>query len=138
MKAIKLITSAVFIYFLLNTLVSYVSISIPMGYARFMYQKGVTYKTYKYIEENIPEGSKISYDAFVAVPPDKEMTACLFWDKCAEDIEEFQPDFVLFNENYTFNGEYAPTVRLINYVNENQFVLIDTIETVSVWKKSDN
>ena len=137
-KPIQLITSAVLVFFMLYTFRGYVTISLPIGYARLRYRDSVIYKTYKYVEEFIPAGSKISYDAFVAVPSDKEMTTCLFWDKCAEDIEEFHPDYVLFNEEYTFNGVYAPTVRLIDYVTKNQYERIDMIGIVSVWKKPDN
>ena len=134
-RPIKLLSQLALICFLFVVLVGDFSDSIPMGYARFMYQDSVIYKAYKYIEENIPNGSKVSYDAYVAIPSGKEITACLFWDKCAEDIEEFQPDFVLFYEEYTFNGEYPATERLNNYVNDHHYVLIDIIETVSVWKK---
>ena len=139
-RLIKLLTILTLIYFLFMILVGDFSVSLPAGYDRLMYQKGVTYKTYKYIEENIPEGSKIAYDHFVAIPSEKEMIACHIWRACGttDHIEEFQPDYVLFDENYTFSGVVPQIERSIDYVNNNHYILIDTIETVSVWKKPSN
>jgi len=139
-RPIKLLSQLALICFLFVVLVGDFSDSIPMGYARFMYQNGVTYKTYKYIEENIPNGSKIAYDHFVAIPSEKEMIVCHIWRACGttDRIEEFQPDYVLFDENYTFYGVVPQIERSIEYVNDYHYILIDTIETVSVWKKPGN
>jgi len=133
---IKLFTIIPLIYFLFFILVGDFSVSLPTGYARFMYQKSPTYKVFNYIEENVPNGSKIAHDQFVAIPSEKGITGCHFWQGCGTDyIEEFQPDYVIFNENWTFNGVHPPTQRLIKYVNDHHFILIDTIDSVSVWEK---
>jgi len=134
--------------FLFILVVSDFSVSIPEGYARLIYQDSLPYKVYSYIEENIPDGSKITYDQFVAIPSGKEITGCSYWKGCGTDyIEEFKPDYVLFAENWTMNGEITPeTERLIKYVKNHHFNLIDTIESrnpetgmkvlLSVWKSS--
>jgi hypothetical protein len=113
------------------------SASLPMGYDRLMYQDGTTYKVYTYIEENIPESSKIAHDHTVGVP--SNIKGCHYWNICARDyIEGFQPDYVIFNEDYSISGVlHAPTARLHQYINDHNFVLITTIEEVSVWKKPD-
>lgn len=127
-------------YFLFFVLVADFSISIPKGYARLMYKNSHIYKVYSYIEEKIPRGSKVAYDHHVAIPSDKGITSCHFWQGCGTDyIEKFQPDYVIFQENWTLNGLPHPqTERLTKYVNDHHFILIDTIESVSVWKKPGN
>jgi len=133
---VKFLTIIPLIYFLFFILVSDFSVSLPKGYARLMYKNNLIYKAYTYIEENIPNGSKIAYDLYVAIPSDKGIVACHFWQGCGTDyIEEFEPDYVIFNMNFTFNGVHPSTTRLTKYVNDHHFILIDTIESVSVWKK---
>lgn len=126
-------------YLLFFVLVADFSISIPMGYTRLMYKNTLIYKVYNYIEENIPNGSKIAHDHFVAIPSDKGIIGCHFWQGCGTDyIEKFQPDYVIYDENWTCCGDKS-TARLTKYINDHHFILIDTIvfdnATVSVWKK---
>jgi len=135
-------------YFLFLVLLHDSSISIPMGYARLNYQNSLIYEVYNYVEDNIPTGSRIAHDRFVAIPSDKGITGCHFWQGCGTDyIEEFRPDYVMFVENWTFNGSVLPeTARLEEYVNDHRFELEDTIQgnstdigggnySVSIWKK---
>lgn len=140
------------IYVLFFLLVGGFSVSIPAAYTRLMYKDSVVYKSYNYIEEQIPSGSKIAHDRFVAIPSDKGITACHYWQGCGTDyIEKFQPDYVIFSEDQKFNGETPlQTLRLIKYVNDHHFLLIDTINgansdalgdrniTINVWKHVDN
>lgn len=132
---IKFLTVAPLTYFLFFILVGDFTVSLPAGYTRLMYKNTSIYKVYTYIEENVPNGSKIAYDHFVAIPSDKGIISCLYWRGCADYIEEFQPDYVIFNINHTYNGDYPPTERLTKYIKDHHFILIDTIEPVSVWKK---
>ncbi len=132
---IKLLTIIPLIYFLFFVLVGDFFVSIPMGYARLMYQNTSIYKVYTYVEDNVPDGSKIAYDHHVAIPSDKGIIGCHFWQGCGTDyIEEFQPDYVIYDENWTCCGDTS-TARLTKYVNEHHFILIDTIDSVSIWKK---
>ena len=139
------------IYVLFFLLVGGFSVSIPAAYTRLMYKDSIAYKSYSYIEEKIPSGSKIAYDQFVAIPSDKGIIECHYWRGCGTDyIEEFQPDYVIFSETWKFNEETTPqTMRLQKYVNDHHFILIDTIEsissdvlggniTINIWKKADN
>lgn len=134
---VKFLTITLLVYFLSFIVVDNFSVSLPKGYARLMYKNTLIYKVYTYIEESVPNDSRIAYDLFVAIPSGKGITACQFWKGCGTDyIEEFQPDYVIFNMNYTYNDDiHPPTARLIKYVNDHHFILIDTIESVSVWKK---
>jgi len=115
--------------FLLLAVVSDVSVSIPEGYARLMYQDSLVFKVHSYIEENIPNGSRMAYDQFVALPSDRGLVGCSYWQGCGTDyIEEFQPDYVLFVENWTLGGARLPeNARLEKYINDHHFVLVDTI-----------
>jgi hypothetical protein len=135
---VKLLTIFLLIYSLFSIIVADFSASLPRGYNRLIYQDGTTYKVYNYIEENIPDNSKITHDHFVGIPSNKGIIACHFWHVCGGDyIEEFQPDYVIFNENYSFNGVHTPTERLNQYINDHHFILITTIDSISVWKKPD-
>ncbi len=128
---------ACFLYFIG---VSDSSISIPAGYVRLDYQNSVIYRVYNYIEHNIPHGTRVAYDSFVAIPSDKKITGCHYWQDCGTDyIEEFRPNYVIFNERPP-NGAITPeTARLVKYVSDHHFRLIATIEgsgtEVGVWKK---
>jgi len=144
---IKLLTILSLIYFLFFILVGDFSVSLPTGYDRLNYQNSATYKVYNYIEENIPNDSKIAHDHFVAIPSDKGIIACHFWQGCGTDyIEEFKPDYVIFDENWTCCGKNLSTDRLKKYISDHHFILIDTIvgnnigvgnHSIGVWKKPD-
>lgn len=141
---LKLVIIASLAYFLFFVLVSDFSVSIPMGYTRLMYKETAIYKIYSYIQNRIPDGSRIAHDHLVAFPSDEGLLGCQYWQGCGTDyIEEFQPDYVIFSEDWTFNGEILPeTRRLKKYVKDHKFLLVDTItygdnDQISVWKKSD-
>lgn len=144
--ALKFLISIPLAYFLFFLLVTDFSQSIRVNYARLMYKDSLIYEVYGFIEERIPDGARITYDQFVALPSNKELIGCHYWSKCSTDyIEDFQPDYVIFNEDFTFNGEHLPTVHLRKYVRDHHYFLIDTIEspatpnsgpiTISVWMK---
>ncbi len=139
---IKLLVIIPLSYFLFFVLIADFSVTIPAGYTRLMYKDTQIYKVYSYIEENIPYGSKIAYDNNVALPSNKGLIGCHYWQGCGTDyIEVFQPDYVIFSETWKFNGKTLPqTARLIKYINDHHFILVDTIsygnnDPVSVWKK---
>jgi len=133
------------IYLLFFLLVDSFSLSIPLGYTRLTYKDSITYETYSYIEKNIPNGSKITHDHLVPISSEKAVIGCQYWQGCGTDyIEEFNPDYVIFSENWLFNGERLPeALRLEKYVSDHHFILVDTIRhegadfTISVWKKPD-
>ena len=56
------------IYVLFFLLVGGFSVSIPAAYTGLCCKDPIVYKSYSYIEEKIPNGSKIAYDRFVAIP----------------------------------------------------------------------
>ena len=127
-------------YFLFFAVVSDVSISIPAGYDRLIYQDSLVYGVYSYIEGNVPDGSKIAYDQFAAIPSNRGIIGCSYWQGCGTDyIEEFQPDYVLFVENWTFQGTKLPeNARLMRYISDHHFILVETIVgdglSLGVWK----
>jgi hypothetical protein len=141
---------AAFALTLIIIVMSDLSSSLPLGYTRFKYQNSLAFKTYEYIEKNIPDGSKIAHDHLVAIPTDKKISACHYWQGCGTDyIEGFQPDYVFFVKNWTFNEMTTPpTKRLEKYITNHQFILINTITgfsadeaghiySVSIWKKPE-
>jgi hypothetical protein len=132
-RIIKWATTILLTYFLFFILLGSFSVSIPMGYTRLMYKDSIAYQTYNYIENNIPNGSRIAYDQFVGIPSNKGIIACLYWQGCGTDyIEKFNPDYVIFSEDWTFNGQITPeTMRLIKYVTDHHFLLIDTVKAYS-------
>jgi hypothetical protein len=156
-NTVKLLVMIPLAYFLFFVLVVDFSVTIPKGYTRLMYKNTITYKVYIYVNENIPSGSKIAHDQFVAIPSSKGLTGCHYWQGCGTDyIEEFKPDYVMFSKDWKFNGKTTPeTMRLEKYISDHHFILIDAINTtntitnidatsnenpiitISVWKKPD-
>jgi hypothetical protein len=142
---IKLLVMVPLAYFLFFVLLADFSVTIPEGYDRLMYKDTLTFKVYNYIEEKIPRGSKVANDHLVGLPSDKGLIDCDYWSAgCGTDyIEEFQPDYVIFSENWKFNGDTTVpgTLRLKKYISDHHFILIDTLSdektyyTISVWKK---
>lgn len=131
-------------YFLFFVLVTDFSFSIPANYARLMYKETAIYQVYRYIQEEIPDGSKIAHDHLVTFPSTEGLVGCQYWQECGTDyIEVFQPDYVIFSETWKFNGEMLPgTLRLKKYVRDHHFLLINTIsyggnDQISVWKNPD-
>jgi hypothetical protein len=119
-------------------------VSLPVAYSRFNFKEETIYKVYQYIEEEIPDGSKIAYDHFVAIPENKIIESCHYWRGCGTDyIEEFDPDFVMFNMDWKFGGGINPsTQRLMDYVEDHNMVLVEIIgekpnAQVWVWKKPE-
>jgi hypothetical protein len=123
--------------------------SLPIGFARLRYKESLLYKTYNYIQKDVPDGSRVVYDHRVAIPSGKGIVACKSWNECAtKDLVGFNPDYVIFSENWTLSGVTTPeTARLIKYVRDHHFEFITEISstslytegdfTVSVWKKPD-
>jgi hypothetical protein len=143
---IKLLVAIPLGYFLFFVLVADFSATIPPGYARLRYKDSLTFKVYTYLQEKIPSGSKVANDHLVGLPANMGLIDCDYWaSACGTDyIEQFQPDYVIFSENWKFNGEFVPgNLRLKKYIKDHNFVLVDTISaegtplTISVWKKPD-
>ena len=146
-EPLKFVTVLALTVFLSFVLIKDFSISIPTAQARLRYKDSLAYKSYQYIETKIPDGKKIAYDYFVAIPSNKHIYACKNTQRCGTDyIEEFHPDYVIFSPNWTFNGATVPqTERLIKYVNDRNFRRIAKIlsgspddpqaQYLEVWKK---
>ena len=111
---------------------------------RLDYKNSISFKTYEYIN-NIRSGDKIAHDHFVAVPFDMNNISCHFWHGCGTDyIEEFNPTYVMFNPNFSFNGPSKETLRLKKYIKDHNMKLVSKIasrqgninggdDTVQVW-----
>jgi hypothetical protein len=137
----KLTISASITYIVIIILIFNFSKSITNSYNRFMYQNTLIYKVYSYIDTTIPDKSKIAYDLFVTYPSYKKIIGCQFWQGCGTDyIDEFSPDYVMFNKDWKFNDEITPeTKRLLKYVQEHNFVILTSISdgsnVVDIWGK---
>jgi hypothetical protein len=149
-KPLKFVTFLTLTYFLFFVLVKDFAISLPTEWARLRYQDTLAYKSYQYIETKIPKGKKIVYDHLVAIPSDRNLNGCQYWQGCGTDyIEQFNPDYVIFSPNWTFGGTTLPqTARLAKYTDDHHFILVDTIIgsvpsdsddlSLEVWKKSEH
>ena len=146
-KPLKFVTLLALAVLLSFVLVKDVSVSVPAGWARLRYQDSLAYKSYKYIETNIPDGRKIAFDYFVAIPSHRQILGCRHTRECSTDyIEQFDPDYVIFSPNWTFAGTpFPPTERLKKYIRDHNFRRIATIPSgppnkpqfyyLEVWKK---
>ena len=139
---IKNITVAIFSALVLVIIIGNFNKSLPAAFKRLNYKRTTIYQTYNYIEKEIPEGSRIAYDHFVAIPSNKDFESCHYWRGCGTDyIEEFNPNYVIFNMKWTFGGSvHLPTQRLIDYIQDHNMTLDEVIGgdssyQVWVWKK---
>jgi hypothetical protein len=96
--------------------------------ARLDYKNSIAFRTYEYINNNIKPDDKIAHDHFVAVPYEMNNISCHFWRGCGTDhIDEFNPNYVIFNPDFSFNGKSIETKRLARYVKDHNMVLIGKI-----------
>jgi hypothetical protein len=95
---------------------------------RLDYKNSIAFRTYEYINNNIKSGDKIAHDHFVAVPSNMNNISCHFWHGCGTDyIEEFNPTYVMFNPNFSFNGPSKETLRLKKYIKDHNMKLVSSI-----------
>ncbi len=107
---------------------------------RLDYKNSIAFKTYEYINNiNIRSGDKIVHDHFVAVPFDMNNISCHFWHGCGTDyIEEFNPTYVMFNPNFSFNGPHKETLRLRKYVKDHNMKFVSKIASRQAGINSDD
>ena len=123
---------------LLFILVTDFSQSAPMGNTRLRFRDSTVYKVYVWIDNNIPDNSRIANDITVTVPDGKGITSCNYWgEQCGTDyIEEYNPDYVIYDEDYRTSD--AGTIRLKEYITDHDLKLIAIIDnTVEVYKKDE-
>ena len=115
-----------FVYFIILSLASSIHSNIPKIFGRLNYKDSTAYLTYNYLKNNIVPEDKIVYDHFVALPDSLKSQGCHYWQGCGTDyINEYQPNYVIFNEDYTINDKKsAESVRLKNYVKEKKLTLV--------------
>jgi hypothetical protein len=98
---------------------------------RLDYKNSIGFRTYEYINNNVNPGDKIAHDHFVAVPDKMNNISCHFWRGCGTDyIDEFNPNYVIFNPDFSFNGKSIETERLARYVKDHNMVLIGKITSL--------
>ena len=98
---------------------------------RLDYKNSIAFRTYEYINNNVKPGDKIAHDHFVAVPDKMHNISCHFWRGCGTDyIDEFNPNYVIFNPDFSFNGKSIETKRLARYVKDHNMVLIGKITSL--------
>ncbi len=103
--------------------------AILKSFARFDYQSSIAFHTYSFIKNNVKNDDKIAHDHFVAVPFEMNSISCHFWRGCGTDfIEKFNPNYVIYNPNYSFAWPSKETERLTKYVQDHNMILITKIE----------
>lgn len=106
-----------------------VKTSLNKSLSRYNAKESISYLSYTYILKNAKDNEKFVYDHFVAFPSSMGKRGCHYWQGCGVDyIEEYNPDYVIFNDKYSINGKMIKeTERLIRYVSEHNMKLYDTI-----------
>jgi hypothetical protein len=95
---------------------------------RLDYKNSIAFRTYEYINNNVKPGDRIAHDHFVAVPAKMNNISCHFWRGCGTGyIDEFNPNYVIFNPDFSFNGKSIETKRLARYVKDHNMLLIGKI-----------
>ncbi len=134
-----------FTYFIIFSLSRSIYYNIPRIFDRLYYKDSLSYITYNYIKNNITPEDKVVHDHFIAFPSAMKEYGCHFWHGCGTDyIDEYQPNYVIFNEYYRVNDKkYAETERLKQYIKEANLTFVKKIYgnnnenniTVSIYKK---
>ncbi|MDX2095212.1 MAG: hypothetical protein SFW64_04655 [Alphaproteobacteria bacterium] len=114
---------------------------VPRLIDRLEYKDSVAYMSYDYIQKTLTKDDKLAFDHFVAAPSGLKERGCHYWTGCGTDhIEEFAPNYVMFNEQYEVNGKpFKETQRLAQYVREHHLHRVAQFTangfTVSVFRK---
>ena len=73
---------------------------------------------------------RVAHDHFVAIPVELNSISCHFWRGCGGDyIDEFNPNYVIYNPNYSFLSPSKEAARLGQYVQENNMMLVTKIRS---------
>lgn len=102
--------------------------SISASYNRFDYKNSIAFKTYGYVKDNIKITDRVAHDHFVAIPFNMNNISCHVWRGCGTDyIEDFNPNYVIYDSNYSLVSPSKETARLRQYIREHNMVLVATI-----------
>lgn len=119
---------ALSIYFLILAIFYAGYTNLPKTFDRLHYKEGSAYKTYSYIKNHVTMNDKIAHDHMVAVPVEMEKISCHFWRGCGSDyIEEFNPNYVMFDNKFSLVLPSKETQRLQKYIEDHKMVLIHKI-----------
>jgi len=107
--------------------------------SRLDYLNLTPYKTYSYIKNLTLNNKnlKITHDHHVALPSTLK-NGCHFWNKCSgNNIYNFEPDYIFFDSTWTYMGKPHEATDILNiYVKENNMILIDKIDNISIYKSN--
>jgi len=100
-------------------------------YARSLYKHTTAYKSFAFVE-SLPRDVKITWDHFVAMPDSRNRNYdCFYWSNCGskESVFKFSPDYLIFNENFLYNGDYSKNTKILrDYVSQNSYKKIELIK----------
>ena len=94
-----------------------------------------------YIEENIPKGSKIAISDSILLPSKTDYDSCHWWSTCTnlKSVENFQPEFLIFINNRTFNGVHPNSyLSFREYIKNENFSNIYSLGKFVIYSKSDD
>jgi hypothetical protein len=128
-------------YFIILTLALNICQVVPQVITRFFYKKSAAYQSYEYVKQNLTPNDRLAFDHHVALPQNMRNIGCHYWQGCGTNqIEEFQPNYVMLNELYSVNGKpHLENERLKKYVKDHHLSLerklSDDDVTISIYKK---
>lgn len=141
LKFLKVFATMFFTYFILLSICFSIYNTIPRVFDRLDYKDSVAYLTYNFIQKNLDGNDRIAYDHFVALPSSMKDQGCHYWTDCANAIEDFNPNYVMFNNDWTLHGkQMKETKRLIKYVEDHNLQLVEELKTdtikILIYKKA--
>lgn len=105
---------------------------IPGLYSRLNYKNSSAYISYIYIKNNLTEKDRVAHDQLITIPVELNQISCHFWRGCGTDyIEEFNPNYVIFNAKYILEHPSREADRLKKYVTDHKMVLVTQLSTVN-------
>ncbi len=107
----------------------------------YLYRDTAQFKVYNYIEKSVPNGATIAHDQFVPIPDGKALKDYHFWWYSPQQIDDFHPDYVIYNVLDKFNGQYGrEKLGLMHMTETEPYHLENTIglpeSQIEIWKKN--
>jgi hypothetical protein len=94
---------------------------------RSNYKESIAYKTYLYILNDLPPGTRLAHDHMAPKTKRSDHVYCHYWQDCSNKalVEKFNPSHLLFDMNYTHNGHIPESTQgLLDYAKEHNFVKV--------------
>jgi len=89
------------------SLIMYGSNDIAVSLTRLNYKTTAPYRLYEYINEEIPEGSRLAISQGVIIAAEKQFKIFHWWQNDLSKLGEFDPDYLIYMPQSGLNGQLS-------------------------------